>query len=144
MSTPTPISTPDNPSYRGAEVLRQRALLGLDGHISYTFNNTIWASLDNRYSFRGDTTVSGVNQDNPQQNFILGSELVVSPNSRNSFTFEFAKAAVHKNGPSLTGFTVKYDYTWVGIPLRPPLRALPARAALRKDCEAGEHYHPAQ
>jgi hypothetical protein len=102
----------DNSSYRGAEVLRQRALLGLEGHISYTFNNSIWASLDTRSSFRGDTTVSGVNQDNPQRNFILGSELVVSPSSRNSFTLEFAKAAVHKNGPSLTGFTVKYDYTW--------------------------------
>ena len=101
-----------NPSYRGAEVLRQRALLGLEGHISYTFNNTIWASLDTRYSFRGDTNVNGVNQDNPQQNFVLGSELVVSPNSRNSFTFEFAKAAVHKNGPALTGFTVRYDYIW--------------------------------
>jgi hypothetical protein len=102
----------DNASYRSAEVLRQRALLGLEGHISYTFNNTIWASLDTRYSLLGDTTVNGVNQDNPQQNFIVGSELVVSPNSRNSFTLEFAKAAVHKNGPSLTGFRVKYDYTW--------------------------------
>ncbi|HEY6374814.1 MAG TPA: transporter [Edaphobacter sp.] len=102
----------DNNRYRGVEVLRQRGLLGLEGHISYTFNNTIWASLDTRYSFRGDTTVSGVNQNNSQQNFIVGSELVVSPNSRNSFTFEFAKAAIHKNGPSLTGFAVKYDYTW--------------------------------
>jgi hypothetical protein len=102
----------DNTSYRGAEVLRQRALLGLEGHISYSFNNTISASLDTRYSFRGGTTVSGVNQDNPQRNFILGSEFVVSPNSRNSFIFEFAKATVHKNGPALTGFSVKYDYTW--------------------------------
>ena len=102
----------DNTSYRGAEVLRQRALLGLEGHISYGFNNTISASLDTRYSFRGATTVGGINQDNPQRNFILGSEIVVSPNSRNSFIFEFAKATVHKNGPSLTGFSVKYDYTW--------------------------------
>jgi Putative MetA-pathway of phenol degradation len=101
-----------NTSYRDTEVLRQRALLGLEGHISYTFNNTIWASLDTRYSSGGDTTVSGVNQDNLQQNFIWGSELVVSPNSRNSCTFVFAKAAVHKNGPALTGLTVKYAYTW--------------------------------
>jgi hypothetical protein len=102
----------DNTSYRGAQILRQQALPGLEGHISYTLNNTMWASLDTRYSFRGDTSVTGVDQDNSQQNFIVGSELVVSPNSRNSFTFEFAKAAVHKNGPSLTGFTVKYDYIW--------------------------------
>lgn len=102
----------DNTSYRGEEVLRQRALLGLEGHISYTFNETIWASLDSRYSFLGDTIVNGVNQDNSQRNFILGSELVISPSSRNSFTCEFAKAVVHKNGPSVTGFTVRYDYTW--------------------------------
>jgi hypothetical protein len=102
----------DNNSYRGAQILRQRALLGLEGHLSYTFNDILWASLDTRYSFRGDTTVSGVNQDNPQRNFIVGSELVISPNSRNSFILEFAKAAVHKNGPSLGGFAVKYDYTW--------------------------------
>jgi hypothetical protein len=102
----------DNYSYRGAEVLRQRALLGLEGHISYTFNDAIWASLDTRYSFGGDTAIGGVNQDNPQRNFIFGSELVVSPNSRNSLTFEFAKEAIHKNGPSIFGFTVKYDYIW--------------------------------
>jgi hypothetical protein len=102
----------NNTSYRGAQVLRQRALLGLEGHLSYNFNNSLWASLDTRYSFLGDTIVSGVNQDNSQRNFVLGSEFVVSPNSRNSFTFEFAKAAIHKNGPSLTGFTVRYDYTW--------------------------------
>ncbi|MEO8597680.1 MAG: transporter [Candidatus Solibacter sp.] len=102
----------DNNSYHRTEVLRQRALLGLEGHISYTFNEIIWASFDTRYSFRGETTVSGVDQDNPQRNVVLGSELVVSPNSRNSFTFVFAKAAVHKSGPALAGFTVKYDYTW--------------------------------
>ena len=102
----------DNTSYRGAQILRQRAHLGLEAHLSYTFNNTIWASLDTRDSFGGETTVSGVNQGNRQQNFIVGTEVVVSPNSQNSFTFEFAKAAVHKNGPSLTGFSVKYDYIW--------------------------------
>jgi hypothetical protein len=102
----------DNRSYRGAEVLRQRALLGLEGHISYTVNNAVWASLDTRYSFLGDTTVNDVNQDDRQRNFIVGSELVVSANSRNSFTFEYAKAVVHRNGPSIGGFAVRYDYTW--------------------------------
>jgi hypothetical protein len=54
----------------------------------------------------------GVNQDNPQRNFILGTEVVPSANSRNSFVFEYAKAVVHVNGPSLGGFAVKYDYAW--------------------------------
>ena len=68
--------------------------------------------MDTRYSFRATTLVNGVDQKNAQQNFILGSEVNWSLNSRNSLLFEFAKAMVHQNGPALVGFTVKYDYTW--------------------------------
>lgn len=102
----------DNTTYRGRQVLRQEPLPGLEGHISYSFKDSIWASLDTRYSFRGTTSVDGVDQVNPQQNFILGSELNVSLNSRNSLLFAFARAVVHQNGPALTGFNVRYDYVW--------------------------------
>ena len=102
----------DNSSYHGRQILRQQPLPGLEGHISYIFSDSLWASLDTRYSFRGTTLVNGVNQNNGQQNFILGSEMNVSINSRNSLLFEFAKALVHQNGPALVGFSVRYDYTW--------------------------------
>jgi hypothetical protein len=78
-------------SYHRKEILRQQPLPGVEGHISYSFNNSIWASLDTRYSFRGTTIVDGVPQNNAQQNFILGSELNISFNPRNSLVFEFAK-----------------------------------------------------
>jgi len=103
----------DNTSYHGREILRQQPLPGVEGHISFSFNDSIWASLDTRYSLRGTTTVGGVPQNNAQQNFILGGEMNVSFNARNSLVFEFAKAVVHNNGPSVTGFSVRYDYTWV-------------------------------
>ena len=102
----------DNTSYHGRQILRQQPLPGLEGHLSYSFNESLWVSLDTRYSFRGTTFVNGVDQSNSQQNFILGSEMNVSINSRNSLLFEFAKALVHQNGPALVGFSVKYDYTW--------------------------------
>jgi hypothetical protein len=102
----------DNTAYRGREILRQQPLPGVEGHISYSFNDTVWASLDTRYSFRAVTFVNGVDQNNSQQNFVLGSEVNVSINSRNSLLFEFAKALVHQNGPALTGFSVRYDYIW--------------------------------
>lgn len=102
----------DNNSYHGTEILRQQALPGLEGHLSYSFTSSVWASLDTRYSFGGDTFVSGVNQNNSQQNFILGSEVNVSLNSQNSLVFEFAKALLHQNGPSATGFAVKYLFSW--------------------------------
>ena len=102
----------DNTSYHGSQLLRQEPLPGFEGHISYSFTDSLWASLDTRYSFRATTLVNGVDQKNAQQNFILGSEMNVSLNPRNSLLFEFAKAVVHQNGPALVGFSVKYDYTW--------------------------------
>ena len=102
----------DNTSYHGREILRQHALPGIEGHISYSFIDSLWASLDARYSFRGSTLVNGVNQNNAQQNFGLGSEVNVSLNPRNSLVFEFENALVHQNGPALSGFAVKYNYSW--------------------------------
>jgi hypothetical protein len=69
-------------------------------------------SLDTRYSFRATTSVDGVSQNNAQQNFIVGSELNISLSPQNSLTFVFAKAIVHQNGATDTGFSIKYDYTW--------------------------------
>jgi hypothetical protein len=102
----------DNTTYRGIEILKQRPLPGLEAHLSYSFNDAVWASVDTRYSFRGDTLVSGVGQNNGQQNFIVGSEVNVSLNPRSTLVFVFAKATVHRNGPSIGGFSVRYDYTW--------------------------------
>ena len=51
-----------------------------------------------------------MNQNNAQQNFIIGSAVNVSINNQNSLVFEFAKPLVHRNGPTYTGFAVKYDY----------------------------------
>jgi hypothetical protein len=102
----------DNTAYHGPEILRQRPLAGLEGHISYSFNDSVWVSLDTRYAFRGTTFIDDVDQHNAQQNVILGSELNVSLNARHSLLFEFAKAVVHQNSPAVVGFSVKYDYTW--------------------------------
>lgn len=102
----------DNRSYHGVEVLRQEPLPGIEGHLSYSFTGNLWASLDTRYSFRGDTLVNGLSQNSSQQNFILGSELNLSINAKNALIFTFAKALVHQNGPTATGFSVRYDYLW--------------------------------
>jgi hypothetical protein len=102
----------DNTSYHGTEILRQQPLPGIEGHISYSLSNSLWVSFDTRYSFRGSTLVNGENQNNAQQNFILGSEVNVSLNRRSWLVFEFDKALVHTNGPALTGFAVRYNFTW--------------------------------
>jgi hypothetical protein len=102
----------DNTSYRGREILRQESLPGFEAHISRSLNDRFWASLDTRYSFRATTFVDGIDQNNPQQNFILGTELNAALGRQNSMVFEVGKSLVYRNGPALTGFSVKYDYTW--------------------------------
>jgi len=102
----------DNTSYHGREVLRQQALPGVEGHVSYSFTDRLWTSLDTRYSFRGSTVVNEVDQNNPQRNFVLGSEMNITLNARNSLALEFGKALVHRNGPAVVGFSLKYDHTW--------------------------------
>jgi hypothetical protein len=102
----------DNNSYHGNQILRQGVLPGFEGHISYSFNDRLWISLDTRYSFHGSTRINQVDQNNSQQNFILGSEMNIALNARNSLVLVFGKALLHRNGPAIVGFSVKYDYTW--------------------------------
>ena len=107
----------DNTSYHGREILRQDPLLGLEGHLSYSFSSSVWASVDTRYSFRGNTLVDGTDQDNSQRNFTLGSEVSVSLSPQHSLLFSFARALLHQNGPAYTTFALKYIYTWGrGVP----------------------------
>jgi hypothetical protein len=102
----------DNTAYHGHEILRQEPLGGLEAHLSYSFSDRLWASLDTRYAFRGATSVDGVDQNNAQQVFVLGSELSVSIDSRNALLFELAKALVYHNAPNAGGFSVRYDFQW--------------------------------
>lgn len=108
----TRISTRINLTYHGREILRQEPLPGIEGHISYSFLDSLWASLDTRYSARGTTSVDDIDQNNAQRNFIIGSELNVTLSAHHSVVLEFAKAPVHRNGPALTGFSVRYDFAW--------------------------------
>ena len=102
----------DNTSYHGKETLKQEALPGFEGHISYSFLDNLLGSLDARYSFRGNTYVDRIDQNSAQKNFILGGELILSLNAKNSISLVFAKALVHQNGPTVTGLSVKYNYAW--------------------------------
>jgi hypothetical protein len=102
----------DNTSYQGREILRQEPLPGIEGHLSYAFLERLWASIDTRYAFRGETFVNGVDQNDSQRAFILGSEVNVELSRRSAITFKFATALVHENAPTETGFEVKYSYTW--------------------------------
>jgi hypothetical protein len=105
----------DNTTYHGVEILRQEPLPGLEGHISYDFTPSLWASLDLRYSFRGETIVDGVNQNNSQELLIAGAEASWSPSESHSLVILWAKALVYRNAPAETAVVLKYVYHWGGF-----------------------------
>ena len=74
----------DDTAYRGVKILRQEPLPGLEVHISHDFSPAFWASLDARYSFRGDTVLDGMDQDSSQQALTAGAEASWSPAARHS------------------------------------------------------------
>jgi hypothetical protein len=102
----------DNSEYKGVEILRQEPLPGLEGHLSYSFTPSVWASLDARYSFRGETLIDGLAQNDSQESLVMGTEVNWSPNSHHSLDLVFAKALVHENAPTNTAVTLKYVYSW--------------------------------
>ena len=102
----------DNTTYHGVEILRQEPLPGLEGHISYDFTRSLWASLDLRYSFRGRTVIDGVNQNDAQELLTAGTEASWSPSSNHSLVILFTKALVYRNAPAETRVALKYVYRW--------------------------------
>jgi hypothetical protein len=104
----------DNTNYRGVEILRQEPLPGFEAHLSHDFSPNVWASLDARYSFRGDTVVDSTDQDSSQRNLTAGAEASWSPAPGHALSLVIAKAVVHDNAPAYRGFVVRYAYSWAG------------------------------
>jgi hypothetical protein len=71
--------------------------------------------LDLRYSFRGETIVDGVNQNNSQELLIAGAEASWSPSESHSLVILWAKALVYRNAPAETAVVLKYVYHWGGF-----------------------------
>lgn len=63
-------------------------------------------------TFRGETVVDGLAQNNSQEGLIVGAEAHWLANSHNSLGLVFAKALVHTNAPNYTGVVLKYVYSW--------------------------------
>jgi Putative MetA-pathway of phenol degradation len=102
----------DNTSYHGQEILRQEPIPGLEGHLSYSLTPKFLVALCSRYSFRGNTFINDLSQNNAQQNFVLGSEVNLSLNDQNLLVVQFGKALVYQNAPALSGVSLKYLYSW--------------------------------
>lgn len=88
-----------NDEYKGSENQRQKALYGLESHISHDVGDRVWLSFDAIYAHGGTTKIDGVAQGNRQETLRLGAS--------GSFNFDAATAV----SASFTHSVAKKDYT---------------------------------
>src|ERR1700712_2436372 len=65
----------ENDDYFGNRKLEQKPLYAIESHYSYTINRALWVGLDAIYNTGGETKIDGTNQDNKQENTLVGATM---------------------------------------------------------------------
>lgn len=103
----------DNDDYQGDSKLEQRPLYALEGHYSYTFNPALWVSLDGTWSKGGETRINGVNQDNEQENTLLGASLGFMLSTQLGGLLAYTDTVSEQSGsPDVNTWTFRLQYLW--------------------------------
>jgi hypothetical protein len=104
----------DNDEFFGGNTRSQDPLYSLQGHVIYGFRSGIWASLDATYFTGGRTTVSGVLNNDLQQNWRVGGTLAFPVDRANSIKFYASSGVSARTGNSYDLIGVAWQYRWGG------------------------------
>jgi len=103
----------DNEDYLGDNKLEQKPLYAVEGHYSYSFNRALWASLDATYNKGGETRINGVNQDNQQENTLLGASLGFMLSPQFGGLIAYSDTVSERTGsPDVNTWTLRLQYVW--------------------------------
>lgn len=101
-----------NSDYLKTKTLEQNPLFSFQGNISYFFPSNLWIGLNTVYVSGGETTVSGIVQNNLQSNFRSGITLSIPINAKNSVKANFSTGVATRAGGNFTIFGITYQYLW--------------------------------
>ena len=103
----------DNDDYLGNQKLEQDPLWAAEGHYSYTINRALWVSLDATYSKGGETKINGTNQDNEQENTVLGASLGFMLSPQFGGLVAYSDTVSEQSGsPDVNTWTLRPQYAW--------------------------------
>ncbi|MFG0417203.1 transporter [Pseudomonas sp. zjy_8] len=103
----------DNDDYLDDNTLEQKPLYAVEGHYSYSFNRALWASFDATYNKGGETRVNGVNQDNQQENTLLGASLGFMLSPQFGGLIAYSDTVSERTGsPDVNTWTLRLQYVW--------------------------------
>lgn len=103
----------DNDDYLGDRKLQQHPLYAIEGHYSYTINRALWVSLDATWSKGGETKIDGTNQNNEQENTLLGASLGFMLSPQFGGLIAYSDTVSEQTGsPDVNTWTLRLQYAW--------------------------------
>jgi hypothetical protein len=105
-------STNDN--FWGGSVRKQSPILSVQGHGVYNFQSGTWIALDLTYYDGGRTTVDGIERNDLQTNWRIGSTLALPINRRHSIKLYGSTGLYTRTGTKFNVFGIVWQFRWGG------------------------------
>ena len=104
----------DNKDFYNGNTRSQKPIYSSQAHAIYGFDNGVWVSLDATYFTGGRTTLNGVQGDDLQKNWRLGTTLALPVDARNSIKFFASSGVSARTGNNFDLFGVAWQHRWGG------------------------------
>ena len=104
--------TTNHDFYTGTSVRTQSPVLALQGHVSYTLRQRLWAAFDATWYSGGTTTVNGTEKGDLQRNSRVGATLSLPIGRQQSIKFSGSTGATTRIGADFRTFGAAWQLTW--------------------------------
>lgn len=103
----------DNDEHLGSNTLEQDPLWGLEGHIIRDFKLGRRVSFDVLYALGGATALNGVDRDDKQNNFVIGTNIIVPVSPADILTLIYQTNSRSIEGsPDFDVWSVVFTHLW--------------------------------
>ncbi len=102
----------ENNAFLKTSTLVQQPLLTLQAHVDYVFKAGMWLAVNGGLARGGEGSIDGVEQDDQQRNWRLGTTFSVPLNKHQSVKAMVNTGVATRAGQNYTAVTVIYQYIW--------------------------------
>jgi len=102
----------DNDDFDNGKTRQQEAIYSVQGHVIYAFPRNVWAAIGITYFAGGRTTISGISNDDLQQNWRSGITLALPINRHHSIKIFGNSGISTRTGTDYDSLGVAWQYRW--------------------------------
>jgi hypothetical protein len=102
----------ENTAFFNSTYLKEKALFSFQAHVDYIFKSNIWVAINGGFADGGETSQNGIEKNDEQQNWRLGSTLSMPLSQRQSIKFMINTGIATRAGQNYTALTLIYQYSW--------------------------------